>query len=491
MGLLSLFKRSKPSRYIGQKWIGVQHQRMYESARSQLVRDIFSGGDIDEIIESQASAIVRRAREAYANNDYVKGYISMACTNIIGHKGIRIQCKTKSESLNNKVELNFNRWARRGKCDVTGQLSLIDVQLACVRSLLRDGEFFVLKHVIDGQLQLQLIDNTRIDVTKRASLSNGNRIINGIELNQFGKPQAYYLVADDGADTQRIAANNMIHGFIHEFVGQKRGISTIATALIRLGLLKEFETAAVDNARCNAKSMGFFNQAETEVDYSALIDRDGGADNSFDIQTLDDRAQFHVIKSGYKLEKFDGQFPSSNYAPFKESILKAISSSLGYGVNYINLGNDLSGVSYSSARQGLLSERDAWRMLQTLVIDALMRPIFESWLEVEYASSRLGNISVLSFDNLIDTVRFQTRSWAWIDPLKDAKGTSESINNHTMSLSQAILDAGGDPEDTLNQIAADLARLKELGIVNQISTEGDIKKQVEEGVNNAGLYQDD
>ncbi len=164
----------------------------------------------------------------------------MACTNIVGHAGIRIQCKTNSESLNNKTELNFNRWARRGRCDVTGQLSLIDVQLACVRALLRDGEFFALKHVIEGQLQLQLIDNTRIDVTKRATVSNGNKIINGIELNQLGKPQAYYLLADNGADTQRIAASNIIHGFIHEFIGQKRGISTIATALIRLGLLKEF-----------------------------------------------------------------------------------------------------------------------------------------------------------------------------------------------------------------------------------------------------------
>ncbi|WP_440994720.1 phage portal protein [Cysteiniphilum litorale] len=292
-----------------------------------------------------------------------------------------------------------------------------------------------------------------------------------------------------------MAAENVIHGFISEYIGQKRGISTIATALIRLGLLKEFETAAVDNARSNAKSMGFFKKPEGVIDYEQFADRDGEASDEFSIQTLDDAARFHVLEAGYDFTGFDAQFPSTNFAPFKESILKAISSSLGYGVNYINLGNDLKGVSYSSARQGLLSERDAWRMLQTLLIDTLMRPVFESWLEVEYASGRLGNISVLSFDSLIDSVRFQTRTWAWIDPLKDAKGTTESINNYTISLSQAILDAGGDPEDTLNQIAMDNERLKELGIVVQSvldeSGEQNIQKQIEDGISNAELYQDD
>ncbi|WP_440682341.1 phage portal protein [Cysteiniphilum halobium] len=497
MGLLSLFKQDKvkTQHAMQRKTYNVMQKRMYEAARSNLVRDIFSGGDIDEMIESQSSAILRRAREAYANNDYVKGYISMACTNIIGHKGIRIQCKSKSDTLNTKTELGFARWSRRGKCDVTGQLSLIDVQLSCVRSLLRDGEFFVLKHVIDGQLQLQLIDSGRIDVTKRATLSNGNKVINGVELNHYGKPQAYYLIDDDGAETIRIAAENVIHGFISEYIGQKRGISTIATALIRLGLLKEFETAAVDNARSNAKSMGFFKKPEGEINYNGIGDED--YEDDFDIRTLDDAARFHVIEAGYDFTGFDAQFPSTNFAPFKESILKAISSSLGYGVNYINLGNDLKGVSYSSARQGLLSERDAWRMLQTLLIDTLMRPLFESWLDVEYASGRLGNVSVLSLDSLIDSVRFQTRSWAWIDPLKDAKGTTESINNHTISLSQAILDAGGDPEDTLNQIAIDNERLKELGIVMQsvpdesAEQNQNIQKQIEDGISNAELYQDD
>ena len=492
MGLLSIFQRTQSSKQMKKRWIDAVQKRMYESARSPLIRDIFSGGDIDEIIESQSSAVLRRAREAYANNDYVKGYISMACTNIVGHKGIRIQCKTESEVLNNKAELAFNRWARRGFCDVTGQLSLIDVQLSCVRALLRDGEFFVLKHVIDGRLQLQLIDNSRIDVTKRATLSNGNKIINGVELNQFGRPQAYYLLADDGADVQRIEASNMIHGFIHEFIGQKRGISTIATALIRLGLLKEFETAAVANARSNAKSMGFFKKPEGAIDYNQFADRDEQAGDDFNIRTLDDDARFHVLEAGYDFSSFDSQFPSTTFAPFKESILKAISSSLGYGVNYINLGNDLKGVSYSSARQGLLSERDSWRMLQTLIVDALMRPIFENWLDVEYASGRLGNISVMSFESIIDSVRFQTRAWSWIDPLKDAKGTTESINNRTISLSQAILDAGGDPEDTLNQIAADLEKLKALGISSPSDNEEQaIKKQIEDGVGNAELYQDD
>ncbi len=73
MGLLSLFKRERGAKRVTPSFEFIAQKRMYEAAGSQLVRDVFSGGDIDEMIESQSSAIVRRAREAYANNDYVKG----------------------------------------------------------------------------------------------------------------------------------------------------------------------------------------------------------------------------------------------------------------------------------------------------------------------------------------------------------------------------------------------------------------------------------
>jgi len=90
MKLLSFFKRQNKISINHNQNLAVKG-RMYDSASSDLMRDIFSGGNIDEIVESQSASILRKAREAYANNDYVKGYISQSCTNIIGHQGIRIQ----------------------------------------------------------------------------------------------------------------------------------------------------------------------------------------------------------------------------------------------------------------------------------------------------------------------------------------------------------------------------------------------------------------
>jgi lambda family phage portal protein len=466
--MMKLFKRKKKQN-IGRNPIS---SRMYESANSNLIKDIFQGGgDIDQTIESQSTQLVRRCREAYANNDYVKAFASMACTNVIGHKGIRIQVKLKDNAvLNGKIEKLFKRWSKRGSCDVTGQMSFIDIQLMCLRSLLISGEFFVLKHVIDGKLQLQLIDNLRIDVSKRGTINSSRSIINGIEVDQFGKPHAYYFLNDDNT-TKRIPADKVIHGYIHEHIGQKRGIPAIATALTRLSLISQFETAAVDNAKTTAKSMGFFSKSDGHMDYSSLVDREStGID--MDIKTLDDSARFHVLESGYEFKGFDSNFPSTTFAPFKESILKAISSSLGYGVSYLNLGNDLKGASYSSARQGLLSERDSWRMLQTLITDSLVEPIYTAWIEVENLSGRLGNINENTYDSILEKTQFQKRSWAWVDPLKDAKGTSESINNLTMSIEQSILDAGGDVDETRDKIRADYEFRKSLGLsVNETNNE--------------------
>jgi len=141
-----------------------------------------------------------------------------------------------------------------------------------------------------------------------------------------------------------------------------------------------------------------------------------------------------------------------------------VSLSLGYGVNFINLGNNLEKVNYSSARQGLLAERDSWRLLQKLMIESLIQPVFESWFDVEHLSGRLGLISADTYEQVLEKVRYQARSWAWIDPLKDAKGLSENLRNKTMSLSESILERGGDPDDVLEQISHDKKIMQELGI---------------------------
>ena len=71
-----------------------------------------------------------------------------------------------------------------------------------------------------------------------------------------------------------------------------------------------------------------------------------------------------------------------------KALLRFVSSSLG--VSYNALASDLEGVNYSSMRSGLLIERDQWRMLQSLMKEQMLQPIFEDWISMVLLSRGAG-----------------------------------------------------------------------------------------------------
>ena len=76
------------------------------------------------------------------------------------------------------------------------------------------------------------------------------------------------------------------------------------------------------------------------------------------------------------------------------------------------------------------------------------------------------------FDSLMD-VRWQAKSWNWVDPLKDIKASVEAINAGLKTHSEVISEQGGDIEDVFDQLAYEQALAKEKGLIlNGVSQEG-------------------
>ncbi|MCF6766471.1 phage portal protein [Thiotrichales bacterium 19S3-7] len=426
--------------------------RFYDAVDSELVQEIKSlfvdDIDINEIISTHWRTITGRARKQYNNNDYLRHFVSLACVNVVGYNGIQVQCQSQNKELNNHTESLFKLWCE--SCDVTDRLSFIDVQILAIKSMVRDGEFILIKHIDDEyQLRLQLIDPSRLDPSHNIELSNGRKIVNGIEVNRLGKPLAYHFRKANSSETVRISAEYVIHGFVPEYIGQNRGISWFITSMIRSHLLKEYETAAVDHAKTGAKVIGTFRSSE---EYAQPDDQ------APDIKQFEGSGMFE-LPPGYQFDGFDPAYPTGEYALFKTSILQAISGSLGYGVSYVSLANDLKGVSYSSARQGALAERDAWRMVQQHLISQLIRPIYRAWLEVEWLSSRL-NCSDSDYQAL-KLASYQPRSWGWVDPVKEVKAMEMLLRNFLKSRKQIISENGLDIEKIDEEIKAEMMKFDE------------------------------
>ena len=432
----------------------------------------------DAFITSQLQTLVARSREQWANNDYVKGFHRLIRQNVVGPIGITMQAKATTargkpdKPLNDALEDDFAEWGLAGNCDVTGKLSWRAIQCLAIETAARDGEFIIQKvYGADAGphgFALQFIDTQRLPVwrNQEPARSGDGFIRHGIEFNRYGRPVAYHLQATGGAasdhyqiggnDFVRVPASDIIHGFITELVGQRRGIPWAASALFRLRNVNGFEDAAVQHARAAACNMGFIQYADG---YGPELDDD--AELSIDAEPL----SFHELPSGATMHDWSPTFPSNEASGFLKSQLRGAAS--GMGVPYNELANDLEGVNFSSIRQLTLDAREHYKELQEWLIETLARPVREAHLSWRVLNGKLlvkGRAVTADKLPACRMASWQPRRWTWIDPRADVVAALASMRGGLTSPSQVIREQGRDPETVYSEIAADIAAMTEAGI---------------------------
>lgn len=67
------------------------------------------------------------------------------------------------------------------------------------------GDMLIIRRIVNGYNEYQLIDGRNVYSTKTLNSDNGNKIKNGVEVDKSGRHVAYYILDDDGKE-QRIQA---------------------------------------------------------------------------------------------------------------------------------------------------------------------------------------------------------------------------------------------------------------------------------------------
>jgi lambda family phage portal protein len=431
---------------------------------------------VDALIYQHWGALVARSREQSENNDHATKFLSLCEINVAGPSGFTMKSQVKDPSgspdlvAQKAVEDAFAEWSEVGNCDVTGTLSRADVEKLIVKTVAIDGEFIAVHRYgpeFPHGYALQIIDPVTLDPRHFEKMNNGNHIRHGIEFNANGKPVAYHFKEVEERQigyvqaqkaTQRIPAENVIHIFLPERVGQKRGLPWMRTALWRMKMLNGFEDAAITKARLGASSAGFFKNPDADPDDDDELPMEAG-----------EPGQFYDI-GNREFVQWDPQFPSNDFDPFVKAMLRSISS--GLKVSYNNLASDLTSVNFSSIRQGALDEREMWKGLQEWLIGQWSKKVFMKWLSVALLNqkivvpNRAGVLRPLPFDRLdkYKPVAFRGRRWAWIDPNSEMKATELGLGLKLISRTQAIEDLGRDPEDVWSEIEREEQMMAEMGI---------------------------
>jgi lambda family phage portal protein len=489
---MSIFDR------LAQRWGYVSQTKVDEERRQrQAYSRRFAAAKVDRLTSSFVSAdspidydlvtgyetLLGRARDLAKNDDYIRRFLKLCKTNIVGPRGISLvgQLRTQSGEVdhvgNDALESAWRGWGQIGSPEVSGKLSWVGCQNMYTEALARDGEVLVLKHPNfqgnDCRFAIQFLDPLLLDPRLNETTASGNEIIMSVEVNpKTRRPVAYWLRVEatiqpvggitfsGGKEYRRIPAHMVIHRFNQEYCTQTRGFTPMVSGIARLNHLGGYEEAEVVRKRASSALMGFYTQ---EGDGEFLGDDKDGAGNL--IQEFEPGIM-EKLPSGVHVEWNNPVPNSTDYAVFIKACLRGIAS--GLGISYNTISNDLEGVNFSSIRTGVLEDRESWKCLQECMIEEFIAPVFAEWLK---CASLAGAIRIkgqaISPDKAMDrfsAVTWQPRRWSWVDPVKDANASLMLIKANIRSTSDVIRETGKDPDEVFAEIAREKEKMKELGI---------------------------
>jgi lambda family phage portal protein len=399
--------------------------------------------------------------------------------NVVGI-GFTLQAKVTTaggkddETVNAAIEAEWAEWCRARNCDIQGRQSLAEMCRMAVRRMRVDGGILFVKSYTPGgtaPLVLQMREVDELDTTMMVTkLDNGYYVVDGIEVDAYGKHIAYYFkqFSPDGfatLDPVRVTADRVI--YLQEFKrpSQPREMSPMTPGLTRIRDTNEYMTAVSVQARVAACFGAIIKKMTPGM---AGLGR-GIAGSKTDSQT---GYAGQTMTPGMMMYLQPGEDVTSLNPPAMGSSVKdmlGIQQRLvgaGQGIGYETASRDMSQVNYSSARQGLLEDREEYRELQQYLIEHLLREVYTSWL---ISAALIGRLPFTVAELLGDKARYMAhafigKGWSWIDPFKEAKANEVSLNTGQDTLQRICAEQGLDWREVIAQRGRELQAMQDAGI---------------------------
>jgi len=419
-----------------------------------------------------------RSRQFVRNNPLAESGVESHVANLIG-TGIIPRWRIDDPALKQEIQELFADWTE--ECDAHGLSDFYGQQALGSHAMVQDGEVLVRFRprypgdMLTVPLQIQLIEADHLDPSYESVAPNGNPIRMGIEFDKnIWRRTAYWLFRDHpgeqfiGANTTervRVPAEEILHMFRPIRPGQQRGSPWLTSIILKLHELDKYEDAELVRKKTAAMFAGFMVERPSESpNTSPLGRRDDRDDQGNEVISLEP-GTISLLPGGIEDIKFSTPVDvGQTYEVWIRQQLREIAA--GMGVTYEQLTGDLSGVSYSSIRAGLLEFRRRCEMLQWhTIIFQFCQPIARRWLDTAFASGLLNLPAYMANRRKYYRIDWRPQRWPWVDPLKDAMAALIELRAGIRSRSSVIGEMGEDAEDVDRQIAEDAARADELGLV--------------------------
>ena len=463
------FRTAKPIQPVAPS--NIPKTRKFEAART----DRFNADwgtwntnlDINLDFSEGLQTLKIRSRDLIQNSTIANAYSNLMVKNTIGSEGISL--KNKSLDANGKpdtyanylIEQSWNDFSYN--CSVKGTLTLKESLRLMVQSLCVDGEVIVVSHENFPNkygYAIEIKDTLELDPTLNRILENGNQIICGIEMDRYQKPLNYYFktltTLNQITSTYEIVpANRVRHIFFRKFPKAVRGFPPLAPVMKNLKIIDAYIEAELIAARTSSSKMGFITTTGEAQYKGEGYDSDGSIISEISPGTVE------VLGAGQDFKSFDPQHPTSAFEGFIKTLQKQISAALD--ISYNSLVSDFESTSYSSMRSANISDKETYKLVQEMLIEGILYPVFEKWLAIQIVKKNV-NLPMVKFDKF-NMPLFMGKRQPWVDPVKEIEAAKTAIELGTLSRTRFLAEQGQDFVEVMNEIKLEQEAIRAAGIV--------------------------
>jgi lambda family phage portal protein len=431
-----LFARSYDTASGGPRW--PQWASMWAPARQQLFA---------------RHQLASRSNYLVANSPSAASIADVWTTSIVGD-GPSVRSGHPDAAVRRALEGAWGRFY--SACDQEGVADLGGMLSGLTRSMVTNGEGLL--HFVTtqrGELRLRLLSPEQLDPARTRELENMDRILAGVEFSADGRRIAYHvypqqpdLVVSMQPFPVRLPAEDVIHIFRQDVVGQVRGLSWLAPVATLLLELDRLQDALIARANTAALFGGFITDPEGTSGFGA---------GAVDPQQLSlEPGTMRILPPAATVS-----FPAMPDFADAPDVLRYLLRQIGaaVGLPYELLAGDLSQVNYSSAKLGLEAFKRRITAIRTSILNArVLQPIWRRLTTLEVLSGRLY---ASDFERNAESYFATSVMWpgfASLDPYREAQADIALLQAGLRSRAEIIAARGRDVADVDAELAADTYR---------------------------------
>jgi lambda family phage portal protein len=437
-------------------------------------------------VDANLTLLRNRAFDLAINSPLGAAAITSMVTGVLGN-GLELFPVPKVEMLGltaesarrwaDKTKLEFEVWANSLNCDFSRRNNFYELQRITLASSFTDGDAFILfrrrfSNANPYSLRLQVLESQRVSNPNTGYgvsncemlLPNGNRVVNGIEVDRAGRLQALHVSNKIWNEPQTVQAelewrrvrffgeNGNQNALMIAFdtrADMFRGAPLLSPVIETLKQIARFSEAELSSAIIKSFFSLFFTQNSTSLDINQILPQE----EELNLKEYKLGAgTLNALPRNVDVKSVESNNAQSTFEIFLNSFIKQVGAALGIPFEVLLQNYN---ASYSASRAALLQAEQTFKQRRAAFVQDFCQPIYENFLIEAVASGRINAPGF--FEDPVKRYCWSAADWRrevmpGIDALKDANAAKVRIETGISSRKIECIRLGNDYDEVARSL---------------------------------------